>query len=1705
MSSIGAKNFFQNVELKQGVNKTDFQAKTEKAMMDGVLTKEEFLNIKDDLNIKSGVNFDAILKQLPTEKEVAAALNSKPDMKALQARAEQVLPELGKLLDSEDQPISFVQPKTRADIFVQQVKALNPSSLSFDKALEAKRDNLPEIKSKDQLLAKIKDPDLRKDLSQFIAKTGGGKEELNNLNQVLFGNKPPLNQAQMANLVYKLLTLVDEKNYEAKVNPKELALAALKDIAHPESIVPNDKSVTMGTFIQAKLAAENPNKYLGTVWALATGSPLDDIKPDLSLTGDKSGKSPSGQIMQKTFSKPEFLDLLLPQNNTKFVEPKSLNELTNIISILGPSEKNPVQVALPLDPNNKDSGLYLVKVVGMDKANRTLTVVDSQGNKSQISEKDLAPAKGVFIPKELFTDNFSSTMNPLDARLDDIGISKFYNAGKDSRTKEDIKAEILTKVKPELKEAVKTLADNLPNKMSMVYLQHLLFDRAPKLSDDQLLALTKKLTEMAGADYSKLGIKNNDLIEAALHDIAAPQDIAQENIGTCAGTSVQIELALKDPAKYLNMLDSLAQDQPFPVTGKKDGKDLPPIKPNNTYLDEGKDGKLDSKRTISCKIMQNAIMTYGDLAENIKPGAKPRNYDSSSTSGKVNAGLGNEGSLHVKTALYGDNFKAYGKDESPAQLVSILQKAKPSLENPVQISMSYTDKGRDSLHAVDVVGIDGNNVTIINPWGRQETFPVKVLEERIIGVIADKKLGAEKLDNNDFNKLLGNPAELVKTINTKGEAFFNTLNSEQKGKLLATLNSPAPVSAENKEAIFKVLGYIFGGTDVQLKINSGAIDSSLKNVALSDILGKLPANDPRFNAILAKAAIAAPGAANFALLTIVTDPEKGPKFIASLDFEKKTNIISEIAKNGRVGPVNAAIVTPILASIVKDKDFTPEKFLADLDTGGKTFVLGTGNPLGAKMFGNLSPEKQNEIISNLAETIADEDKTTKEQKPKLQEAALNFVQNLLKGKDPAACKAIIENLMPDLEKVLPEDNPATQKIIGIAKPQGTAGGAAETAGMENPLGAVISDTGVSKFNGPLNDPSVTAASLKAKLLERLGNDPLKDKVTEILNKLPDNKEALLYLNQLIFERKPMLGVEQAGRLLDTINKMLGPDNKYDVLAGKLGKKPEDVKKDLVISALHDIAAPEDIAQGNIGSCAATCVQIKLALQNPEKYLECVDKLAKDQSFNGIPPNWSFKDEGGKDKLNTGRTLSCKIIQNAFMDFGDGARKFDSSSTNKNDNYGMYDSGVVEVRKAVFGTSSNIYSLKDYSPKQMVSMIGQAQPSSANPVTISMVFNNENKGGEHAVHVVNVVGIDKEKQTVTIINPWGRTETFPVKSLEDRVLSIVDDRKLGPDKTKDPDTSSREELGKTVISKGDSFLDTLKFDQKAEVISALAKAGNLTEQDKAAIIKVIGNILQGSNFQDAGMAAELSAALKSKGIELYPALLNSVKSDSKEFMQMAADLGKNNIYYAADLLNDPALGPKFLQSLNTEDKTKMLGNMCNFFASYPSGASANSAITALCNNLLTTADFKPEKLINNLNGFGKAIMVNLENPATTGLLNKFSPEQKIEFIRTMGKEENKLDPEKPADKQILDYMGAAGVKMIKGMLEGKTQAEQGALMTKIVTGFGQDDAKSKTATQALDDGQSQIVDFLPKSPMVMVNGFPEIKSIPEVEALMKLVK
>jgi hypothetical protein len=244
------------------------------------------------------------------------------------------------------------------------------------------------------------------------------------------------------------------------------------------------------------------------------------------------------------------------------------------------------------------------------------------------------------------------------------------------------------------------------------------------------------------------GIDREELLGQAVKDIAHPQTIAQGSKGTCGATSAQIELATRDPQRYLQALGDLsggsgptaAQMQlairnPFrylQTLGSLSGQGgnaseiAPGLKRDNDapIRDDG------SGRSITTRIMSTSFMEYANGSWNYDD-AK----DASIEGDKSRYGLQTEEETTLLGAVLGEKshtVKEKWTDDLP--LIGdykgrAMDEVKDGIKDGrgVTVLMHWGDGG----HYLDVQKVDDNYAYCANPWGELDRIPVEQFKDHL--------------------------------------------------------------------------------------------------------------------------------------------------------------------------------------------------------------------------------------------------------------------------------------------------------------------------------------------------------------------------------------------------------------------------------------------------------------------------------------------------------------------------------------------------------------------------------------------------------------------------------------------------------------------------------------------------------------------------------------------------------------------------------------------------------------------------------------------------------------------------------------------------------------------------------------------------------------------------------------------------------------
>jgi hypothetical protein len=566
-----------------------------------------------------------------------------------------------------------------------------------------------------ELLDKLPPGELKDKTAAFLKKTDS-PEAVKYLNDFLFNQHPPLSADQQIKIMDKLAKMLDTQ-YDSKFgNAKDFVVSLLKDISQPLAIWKTAPENTDSAVVQSVFAMKEPAKYLDMMDNLAQNKTYaTNFGVEIKAAPEANSKDSLFQNSVNTLSQNKVspFSALMGVDNIMVRDAKGFYAPEQFFEMAKPSADNHYQVLMK-KPDGPENDLYMVSVIGMDKEKGTVRVINPDGKEESIPlDKFGAAAQKLVMSK--------TQLNPMANEITDRGD---YFAAADGNA---LKTEISEKLPPgELKDKTEALMAKFPNdNEAVIYLNEFLFNRKPPMTEEQKIQAIDKFTKMLETNYDPRVGSNRDLVVATMHDIAAPADITQGRNLTCVPTTIQAQLAIRDPLQYISMVDTLAQDKPFKTLGGKS------IKPNWTFAkDNNKDGIADGKneRNISSCLLQNSLMDFGDGSRKFDSSASPQSSDNEQ--------------VGTSNTIFNQHQKVYDeKRYSHSDLVDLAEKSAPSAENPLRVTMQFNKSTGDALHAVNVTGMDKEKgtVTIINPWGREETMPIKAFEERIHSVVTDQK------------------------------------------------------------------------------------------------------------------------------------------------------------------------------------------------------------------------------------------------------------------------------------------------------------------------------------------------------------------------------------------------------------------------------------------------------------------------------------------------------------------------------------------------------------------------------------------------------------------------------------------------------------------------------------------------------------------------------------------------------------------------------------------------------------------------------------------------------------------------------------------------------------------------------------------------------------------------------------------------------
>lgn len=314
--------------------------------------------------------------------------------------------------------------------------------------------------------------------------------------------------------------------------------------------------------------------------------------------------------------------------------------------------------------------------------------------------------------------------NVNDSRDTDAESTRHKAALEQLKANEALEAAALKKLSPtEQKQyqAVKQRCLDANDPVAALALEKLLLDgKLPGAKDlrgegttlDHLAKLADEKTPLAE------GIDRNQLVTDLVQELATPSSINQGERGTCAPTTIAIQLAMNDPAEYARIAAGLASP---------DGKVT--LAGGQTITREDGTASPDSTtRSVTQRLIGSAFM---ELANG------DRDYQNDTGDG---AGAWSDKLDVLYEAVTGRKMsdQRLTTDEQRARAMDIIDtQLRAGATVPVALSWG------DGYHKVLVTGtetIDGKEyVTYTNPWGREERIPREDFEKRLADISYDPR------------------------------------------------------------------------------------------------------------------------------------------------------------------------------------------------------------------------------------------------------------------------------------------------------------------------------------------------------------------------------------------------------------------------------------------------------------------------------------------------------------------------------------------------------------------------------------------------------------------------------------------------------------------------------------------------------------------------------------------------------------------------------------------------------------------------------------------------------------------------------------------------------------------------------------------------------------------------------------------------------
>ena len=235
------------------------------------------------------------------------------------------------------------------------------------------------------------------------------------------------------------------------------------------------------------------------------------------------------------------------------------------------------------------------------------------------------------------------------------------------------------------------------------------------------------------------------------------------------------------------------------------------------------------------------------------------------------------------------------------------------------------------------------------------------------------------------------------------------------------------------------------------------------------------------------------------------------------------------------------------------------------------------------------------------------------------------------------------------------------------------------------------------------------------------------------------------------------------------------------------------RKAFLAETIQEIATPGAISQQDKGTCAVAAVQIMMAAQHPAEYVRILTGLARPEGRVTLAGGASLpRYPGAEQDDGSTRTTGSRLWQASLMDFANGERSYDAAADRTFDvgaapetQGGQYGLRFTELDRAVDALAGRDVPLAVRPGKQDL----QADPAAragwrrqvsgllpglarGQALTVSLEWGGVDAAGHvHGGHQLVAKAYDPATRTVTLQNPWGKTDTMSLAEFERRLVAF----------------------------------------------------------------------------------------------------------------------------------------------------------------------------------------------------------------------------------------------------------------------------------------------------------------------------------------------